>query len=124
MKIKRWQDWGNLILGVWLVLSPWVLGFTDNLVAASTAWVLGAVIGVFAGIAVYMPKVWEEAVNVVVGACLLGSPWIVGFADHENATNNAVIVGALVVALGIWSMLRDTEFHKRRTQDHHARGTG
>src|SRR5215470_19223722 len=33
---NRWQDWLNLILGAWLFISPWVLGF------ANTAAVNGA----------------------------------------------------------------------------------
>lgn len=123
MNTRRWQDFGNLILGLWLVLSPAVLGFTDNLVAARTAWALGAVIAVFAGIAVYMPRIWEEAVNIIVGAALLGSPWIFGFFDHETAAFNAASVGILVIALAIWAMLRDTEFQRRRSQGNQARGT-
>jgi hypothetical protein len=30
----EWQDWLNGILGVWLVIAPWVLGFS-SLAAAS-----------------------------------------------------------------------------------------
>lgn len=25
---KRWQDWLNLALGIWLFFSPWMLGFS------------------------------------------------------------------------------------------------
>jgi hypothetical protein len=25
---NQWQDWLNLLLAVWLFVSPWVLGFT------------------------------------------------------------------------------------------------
>jgi len=24
---ERWEEWINLVLGVWLIISPWVLGF-------------------------------------------------------------------------------------------------
>ncbi|MFC4307778.1 SPW repeat protein [Steroidobacter flavus] len=123
MRQKRWQDWGNLILGLWLVISPWALGFADHQVAAPTAWIIGAVIAVFAGIAVYMPKLWEEGVNIVVGAALVASPWVLAFADHETAAMNAAIVGTLVVALCIWVMVRDTEFQKRRAQEKQAQRT-
>jgi NADPH-dependent 2,4-dienoyl-CoA reductase/sulfur reductase-like enzyme len=50
---KRWQDWTNGILGLWMFVSPWVLGvFAVGNAAARTAWILGAAIIVFAGIAV------------------------------------------------------------------------
>lgn len=66
MKPKRWQDWGLVILGAWMVISPWALDFADQQVAARSAWLLGAAIVVFAGIAVYMPQAWEEAVNILL----------------------------------------------------------
>lgn len=27
---SNWEEWLNLLLGVWLVVSPWVLGFTHT----------------------------------------------------------------------------------------------
>ncbi|HEY0938568.1 MAG TPA: SPW repeat protein [Steroidobacter sp.] len=123
MKPRRWQDWVNVILGAWLVASPWALGFADNVLAARSAWVLGAAVVVFAGIAVYMPKAWEEAVNIILGICLLISPWVLGFIEQANATANAVMVGILVVALGAWAMVRDTDFQKWKDQHRGAHGT-
>jgi hypothetical protein len=26
----KWEEWANLILGVWLIASPWILGFAHN----------------------------------------------------------------------------------------------
>jgi hypothetical protein len=26
----NWEEWANLALGIWLVVSPWVLGFTHT----------------------------------------------------------------------------------------------
>jgi hypothetical protein len=26
----NWEEWANLLLGVWLIVSPWVLGFTHT----------------------------------------------------------------------------------------------
>jgi drug/metabolite transporter superfamily protein YnfA len=122
MKPRRWQDWGNVILGAWLVASPWVLSFTDNAVASRSSWVLGAAIVLFAGIAMYMPKAWEEAVTILLGLCLLLSPWVLQFTEQQAAIANAALVGILVVALGIWAMALDTDFKKWWDQ-HHPQGT-
>jgi SPW repeat len=27
---SSWQEWLNLLLGVWLIISPWVIGFTHT----------------------------------------------------------------------------------------------
>jgi hypothetical protein len=26
----NWEEWANLLLGIWLIVSPWVLGFTHT----------------------------------------------------------------------------------------------
>ena len=89
------------------------LGFAaSNSAATRVAWVLGLAIVVFAGIAVYMPKAWEEALNVILGICLLASPWGLGYSDQARPTTNAVVVGLLVTALAVWAMLKDTAIQK------------
>jgi hypothetical protein len=30
-----WEEWVNLVLGLWLIISPWVLGFS---IAAGAMW--------------------------------------------------------------------------------------
>ena len=32
---KEWQDWLNLLLGIWLLISPWALHFMDDSVATN-----------------------------------------------------------------------------------------
>jgi hypothetical protein len=119
MALKRWQDSVNEFLGIWLFASPWILGFAaGGGIAARTAWLLGAAIIVFAGLAVYMPKAWEEALNVLLGICLIASPWALGYSEYAGPTTNAVIVGLLVTAFGVWAMLQDTAV-QRWLQDHH-----
>jgi hypothetical protein len=119
MATKRWQDWVNGILGLWMFASPWILGFAaSGSSAARAAWILGVAIIVFAGIAVYMPKAWEEALNIILGLCLLASPWGLSYTDQPKPTLNAVITGLLVTLFAVWAMLMDTTvqkwWHERR----------
>jgi intracellular septation protein A len=123
MKPRRWQDWVNVVVGVWVAISPWALGFANNQTAARTAWVLGAAIVVFAGIGIYMHEAWEEAINIILGVCLLGSPWALDFADQSTATANFAISGVLVVAFGLWAMLRDMDLMKMRDENRQAHGS-
>jgi SPW repeat len=113
MQPKRWQDWANGFLGLWMLASIWFFGFSmDGSTAARTALILGAAIIVFAGLAVYLPRAWEEAINIVLGICLLASPWALSYTDQARATTNAATVGLLVIAFGIWAMLEDTRLRK------------
>ena len=40
-----WEEWLNLIVGLWLIVSPWVLGF-----AHSTAMTVNVVIGILVAV--------------------------------------------------------------------------
>jgi hypothetical protein len=113
MKSMRWQDGINAVLGLYMFVSPTILRFAlDGSPAMRAAWILGLAIVVFAAIAMYMPKAWEEAVNILLGVCLIASPWALGYADQGTPTRNAVIVGLLVTGLAVWAMIRDTTVQK------------
>jgi hypothetical protein len=110
---KRWQDWVNLILGLWTFASPWVFGFAVGADTAAWAmWILGAAIVVFAAFAVYMHKAWEEIINILLGICLIASPWMLSFTENQTATTNAVVTGLLVTAFAVWAMLMETAVQK------------
>ena len=36
--MKHWQDPINVLLGAWLAVSPWVLGFQDQMAPRPMAW--------------------------------------------------------------------------------------
>jgi len=109
MTSKRWQDWTNGILGLWMFASPWILGFAaGNGPAARSAWILGLAIILFAGIAVYMYKTWEEALNIILGLCLVASPWALKYTDQVRPMTNSVVIGLLVTIFAVWAMTKDT----------------
>ena len=51
----RWQSWLNIVGGIWLFISPWVLGTTSDAATAWNAWIIGAAIFVVALIALGTP---------------------------------------------------------------------
>lgn len=55
-----WEDWVTLALGGWMMISPWVLGFTDNAVAFVDAVVAGAFVVGIALSATYRDKHRED----------------------------------------------------------------
>lgn len=112
MAEKRWQDWVNLILGVWLFVSPWILAYAMQDAAAWNAYILGAAIVVFAAIAAYMPKAWEEMINTLLGVWLVLSPYVLGFAAQTMIAVHTVVVGVLVTVFAVWAMFSDKEFEK------------
>jgi len=91
-------DVANLILGAFLFLSPWIVGF-EGTRAAGNANIAGIVIVALAIAALAAFAVWEEWLNLIVGLWTLISPWVLRFQDNTKATTVCVIVGILVAIL-------------------------
>ena len=47
-QVKHWQDPVNVLLGVWMILSPWVLGFHEVRNAVIATVLTGVVVMVLA----------------------------------------------------------------------------
>jgi len=97
MKDRRWQDYAMIVLGFWLVLSPFVLQYADFTgISALSAYVFGISVMIFSAIALYQPQMWEEWVNLVLGIGLLLSPLLLGFRDEMVAVTNHFVIGILI----------------------------
>ncbi len=97
-------DVANLILGVFLLISPWIFKFEPGHLTQN-AMITGIVMAVLAIAALAAFAVWEEWLNLIVGLWAIISPWVVGFQTNHTATTVHVIVGVLVAVLAaveIW----------------------
>ena len=101
--VRQWPDGVNFLLGIWLIVSPWALNYAAENHAAWNAYAVGVVIAVAAFAAIAAFHQWEEWVNVVLGAWLIVSPWLLGFNVNVTIMWNQIAVGCLVAALALWS---------------------
>lgn len=97
-----WVSWVNLLLGLWLIISPWALGY-----AALSNIPTGAAVAL--GVAVASIAVWgvtERATptpgwtNLMLGVLILFAPVVLGYWSVSMAATNHVIVGLLVAIFG------------------------
>jgi hypothetical protein len=103
--IVRWQDWIDVLLGGWLIVSPWQLGYALNEAATTNAYGLGTVLIVFNLISVCrLVDEGQEIFNIVLGIWLLCSPYVFGFAVDRTPTVNALVGGALIITLAVWQI--------------------
>jgi hypothetical protein len=101
----KWCDVANLVLGAFLLVSPWILGFDAGTVSQN-AYISGLVIAGLAIAALAAFAVWEEWLNLIVGLWVLVSPWVLGF-QGTTAMRVHVIIGAAVAilaAIELWMM--------------------
>lgn len=110
--MKRWlqelenANEMNVLLGVWLSLSPWVLGFSDAHRAAWDAWVLGAALVIAGVLSVYVSERADEAITLILGEVVFLSPWVLSFGRSAAPAWNATIIGLLAVAVALRAMLK------------------
>jgi hypothetical protein len=81
-----WRDTVNLVLGIWLIVSPLVLGYAEQTAPAWNAYAIGVVIAVLSAAALWQFQKWEEWLSAVLGAWLVVSPWILAFSVNRVAT--------------------------------------
>ncbi len=108
-KMKHWQDPVNIVLGLWMIVSPWVLAYSADSAATSNAVVIGIVVAVLAALELFNVTAWEEWVNFILGIWLVISPWALRFSGDRAAASNDVILGIVIAVLAIWALGTDRD---------------
>ena len=97
----------NAIVGICLMLSPWVLGYAGLASAAWCAWLTGGAMTLVSLGALVTLAEWEEWVNMLLGAWAVVAPWILGFSATATSVYTHVVAGLIIVSLAaieLWSM--------------------
>jgi hypothetical protein len=69
-------------------------------------WITGAVIAAIALMAIVAYAIWQEWANLVLGAWLIASPWLIGFT-HTRAMHFAIGIGCVVVFMAAIELILD-----------------
>jgi hypothetical protein len=111
-----WEDVANIIFGFFLVLTPWLLDYSELVVPAYNAWIAGVVIMAISLAAILKFTRWEEYLNIAVGLWLAVSPFLLGYWGEDLMTGTHVGVGILVAALAGYEIFyladKTTDTHK------------
>jgi hypothetical protein len=98
----------NFIAGIWVLISPWAVGFTslENLFINNL--IVGGAVAVLAAIRSFgaYNLSWLSWLNTLLGVWLIASAFV--FTTMQGAPNpfwNNAILGILIAILGIWSAL-------------------
>jgi len=102
-----WKDSIELVVGLWLLVSPLALGFFSNPVASITTITVATVVFFVSQLGIANQQPWEEWVNLSAAVILIVSPWLFGYASVVAATWNAIVAGALLVLLTVLQMVEE-----------------
>lgn len=114
MNKQHWQDWLTAVVGVWLVVSPWVLTFAMPEGASTTVidwnFVLSGTVAVMLGVAALASyRFWEEWADMALGLWLVASPWVLQFTASSAGKWNAIACGIIVIAAAGWTLIEEQQ---------------
>lgn len=104
MEDFKWESGTNVLLGLWLILSPFFFGYTAGLEVAGDV-IAGVAIAILAAFRTFGRGVgeWADWLTAVLGIWVMISPWAVGYVGNTAHTFNNVMVGAIVLAFSLVS---------------------
>lgn len=108
----RWQDWASFTLGLWLALSPWIVGYTEHESATANAVFLGLALALGCHIEAACDLAAPEWLNLAAGLWLVAAPFALGFSEVRIAAASSIAVGSLVAALSASALSLDKEISK------------
>lgn len=93
--------WLTGIVGLFMIVAPYIFGYTQNTTALWTSVIAGLIV---AGASVWealarRKENWEYWVAAIVGILAIISPFVLGFVHITAATWTTVIAGAVVAIL-------------------------
>jgi hypothetical protein len=109
----KWQDWASFALGLWLAVSPWIVGYSEHEAATANAIVLGLALALgshFECVAC-ADEVRAEWLNLAAGIWLVCAPFTLEFGSTVAAANS-VVVGAFVALLAASALSLDKRIGK------------
>lgn len=108
----RWQEWASFALGLWLAVSPWLVGYAENEAATANAAFLGLALALASHFEATFDHISAEWLNLGAGLWLVAAPFVLGFAPASVATANSIAVGTFVTALSGSALSLDKEIGK------------
>lgn len=105
-----------VLVGLWLILSPFIFGTGFRRGAMVNDPIVGIVVVLLAaGRFVSDPTtVWPSWATVPFGIWTLISPWVYGFATESPGLRyDSVVLGLVLIALSVWGALAGLEVEDR-----------
>ena len=104
---RTWEDWLGIVLGVAIVISPWVAGQQDDQAVMWNAMLVGVLVLALAAVELVDLHRWEEIGEIACGLWLIASPYIFGFAGAGTLQYWHFGLGAVVALLAAMELWQD-----------------
>lgn len=108
----HWTSGINVLAGIWLILAPFALAYSDVEAALWNDIIIGVAIFVLALVRVGNPLQYEAVswTNFILGAWLILAPFALAYTRVAAALWNDIIVGIIVLSLAAWSAVASRQY--------------
>jgi SPW repeat len=106
---RFWSDlsWLSLLLGAWVVASPWIWGYDEVHGAVVADVVSGGAVVLLTLAGIVFPAL--NALTILAGLWLVLAPWIVGYGDEGGPVGlSDTLAGVAIAALGVAALASST----------------
>jgi flagellar biosynthesis protein FliQ len=96
----------NVLLGIWLLVSPWFFGYSAvGLPAILNSVIVGTLVALLAASRQVSPPTSTNSSYLIPTLALwtIASPWMYGYAANLSGRRDNVVLGIVMAALAIWS---------------------
>lgn len=114
----------NILAGIWLIIAPFVLGYSAVPESTWNDVIVGAAVIIVAAIKISKPlsAAGVSWINVLLGVWLIIAPFVLTYETTEALWND-IILGCIVAICGIWSAVAAREPTRDVRSDVPPRGT-
>lgn len=123
---RSWEDWFGMLLGVLIVLSPWLtgepnLGFgqlSEPGLAILCTVIVGVLVFGLAQMEYIVLQRWEEGCEMTLGLWLIVSPYLLGYSGDGMLRFWHTGLGAVVVLLAALKLWQDWNLTDQELAQH------
>ena len=87
----RWQEWASFALGLWLAVSPWLVGYTENEAATADAAFVGLGLALASHFGATFDHISAEWLNLGAGVWLVAAPFALGSGPVARQGNRQTV---------------------------------
>jgi len=122
---RTWEDWLGMLLGVLIVLSPWLPTQTaQEMLEAERSFIvlntftIGLIVFGLAQLEYVALQRWEEVAGIVLGLWLIASPFVFGYAAEGMLRFWHMGLGGAVALLATLQLWQDWDLSEQDLAKH------
>ena len=106
---RHWQDWADLLLGLAVLVSPWLLDFSTSAAPTWDAVIVGSAVVILSAVAIAHLEPWEEWLQIGLGLWLIVSSWMLDYGEAHKALACHVGLGLMITLLAASELWEESQ---------------